>query len=169
MTDKTPEKFKNKMDLTYEQAFKMRYETQVETTNAFVPIIGREKAIATVEKLSEEKAIASAKQMVIHSADINNFADFKEFFKSQMNSPFMKNGITFTIVEDSERKLEFKITECLWAKVFKDLDETEQGYRYTCKLDFAMAKIYHPKVKLTRTKTLMEGDNHCNHTYTWEE
>ncbi|NPE08804.1 MAG: L-2-amino-thiazoline-4-carboxylic acid hydrolase [Asgard group archaeon] len=169
MSDKAPEKFKKKMDITFEQAFRMRFETQVDITNAFVPIVGKEKAFEIVEKLSEKKSIESAKQMVIHSEDINNFADFKAFFKKQMNSNMMKNTATFTIIEDSEKKLEFKITECLWAKVFKDLDETEQGYRFYCKPDYAMAGIYHPKVKLTRTKTLMQGNVYCNHTYTWEE
>ena len=169
MTDKTPEKFKNKMDLTFEQAFRMRFEIQVDITNAFVPIAGKEKAIKVVEKLYEKKAIESAKQMVIHSGDINNFADFKEFFMRQMNSDFYKNAITFTIIVDSETKLEFKITECLYAKVFKELDETEKGYRFYCKLDLVLAKIYHPNVKLTRTKTLMEGNECCKFTYTWEE
>jgi hypothetical protein len=169
MTDKTPKKFKAKIDMTYEQAFRLRFETQVDVTNAFIPLVGREKAIEIVEKMSEEKSVEAAKQWVKAYGSIKNFNDFKDFFKKQMASELMKHTTTFEIVEDSDEKLEFRITECLWAKVLKDLNETEQGYRVYCKPDYAMAKTFHSKVKLTRTKSLMEGNEYCNHTYTWEE
>jgi len=169
MTSNTPKKFTAKMDMTYEQAFRLRFETQVDVTNAFIPIVGREKAIEIVEKMSEEKSIEVAKHWVKGYGPIKNFQDFKDFFKKQMTSELMKHTTTYEIIEDSDEELEFKITECLWAKVFKELNETEQGYRIYCKPDFAMAKTFHPKVKLTRTKSLMEGKMYCNHKYTWEK
>ncbi len=169
MNDKSPEKYKNKIDLTYEQAFRLRFETQVDVTNAFVPVVGREKAIDVVEKMSEMKSVEAANHWVKGYGSIENFNDFKNFFKKQMSTELMKNALTYEIVEDSDEKLEFKITECLWAKILNDLNEAEQGYRIYCKPDFMMARTFHPKVKLTRTKTLMQGKEYCNHTYTWDK
>ena len=35
--------------------------------------------------------------------------------------------------------------------------------------DFAMAKAFHPNLKLVRTKSLMKGNDCCDSTYIWEE
>jgi hypothetical protein len=168
MNDKKPAKFFNKYETTYYDFFNLRFETLADVTNAFSEAIGREKAIDIVEKFSEEKSIEMIKKIVSQNP-ITNFNDFKKLFLSQMKSEFMNNAVTFTIKENTENKLEFKITECLWATAHKKMGETELGFCAFCKPDYAMAKTYHPKIKLTRTKTLMQGDEFCNHTYTWED
>jgi len=53
--------------------------------------------------------------------------------------------------------------------VFKEMKATDLGYVLNCQPDFAYAKACHPNVKLKRTKTLMQGDNYCDHTFYWEE
>jgi hypothetical protein len=168
MTEKKKTKFFNKLEVTYYNYFKLRFTTLADATNAFSKQLGKEKAIEIVAKLSEENSIEQVEQIVSQNP-VNNFNDFKELFLTQMNSDFMKNALTFTIKENSENKLEFEITECLWAIVHKEMRETELGYCAYCKPDYVMAKTYHPKIKLTRSKTLMQGDEFCNHTYTWED
>lgn len=36
-----------------------------------------------------------------------------------------------------------------------------------CKTDHAYAQASHPRIKLRRSKTLMEGHEHCDHTWYW--
>ena len=67
------------------------------------------------------------------------------------------------------RAIEFNVTECLWAKTFKELNAADIGYILCCRPDFAIARAYHPNIRLKRTKTLMQGDSYCNHTYYWKE
>jgi hypothetical protein len=55
------------------------------------------------------------------------------------------------------------------AKTFKELNATDIGYVLNCRPDFAMAKAQHPKLRLKRTQTLMQGDDCCNHTWYWKE
>ncbi|MFO7559095.1 MAG: L-2-amino-thiazoline-4-carboxylic acid hydrolase [Desulfobacterales bacterium] len=38
-----------------------------------------------------------------------------------------------------------------------------------CNGDFIFWETYHPNVRFSRTKTLIGGDDHCNHTITWVE
>lgn len=168
MSEKKPTKFYNKFETTYFNLFKIRFDTLADITNAFSKRIGKKESYEIVEKLSEEKSIESV-QKIIADNPINNFREYKELFLKQMNSDFMKNTTTFTITEETDNKLELKITECLWAKAHKDMNETKLGYCVYCKPDYAMARTYHPRIKLTRTKTLMQGDDYCNHCFTWKE
>ena len=141
----------------------------IDITNAFIPFVGKEQAYEIAAKLSEEKAVESVKQNISKIEPIKNFQDFKKLFKKQMQSKIMKNSCTYKIEEDSKDKLVFHITDCLWAKTMKDMKACELGYLISCKPDYALAETYHPNVKLVRTKTLMQGDKYCNHTYYWKE
>ena len=49
------------------------------------------------------------------------------------------------------------------------MNALDLGYIMFCQVDFAMAQAYHPKIKVKRTKTFMQGDSHCDFAYYWEE
>ena len=66
-------------------------------------------------------------------------------------------------------KIIFDVRECLWAKTFEDMEDKELGYVICCKGDFAMAPAVSPKLSLKRTKTLMQGDECCDHEWCWED
>jgi hypothetical protein len=57
----------------------------------------------------------------------------------------------------------------LHAEAFKELDAEDIGYLVACNPDHAYAKACNPRVKLRRTKTLMQGDEHCDHVWYWDE
>jgi hypothetical protein len=58
-----------------------------------------------------------------------------------------------------------KVTECLWAKTFREADAADIGYRCICRADYVTAKAFNPKLELVRDKTLMQGHACCNHRY----
>ena len=73
------------------------------------------------------------------------------------------------IVEDSKHAFEMKITECLTEVVFREMDAADLGYACVCHADFGLPVGINPKLKLIRTKTLMQGHDCCNHRYVWGE
>ena len=167
--EKSPHKFKNKFEISYEDFMVGRFQPMVGITRKLISELGEEKALQLVSEFIEEISIMQTKKTV-EKNPVENFSQFKEVFKKQMTSEFMKNSSSFTIVEDSDEKLEFNFSECLWAESMKKLGfDGEKGYKICCKADFAMATAFHPNVKLTRTKTLMQGHESCNHCYEWEE
>ena len=89
--------------------------------------------------------------------------------KEKDKSPFWTHVLTATYPEETPVKLSSHTTECLWAKTFKEMNATELGYILICRPDFAKARACHPKIRLKRTKTLMQGDSYCNHTWYWKE
>ena len=80
----------------------------------------------------------------------------------------MSNITTTEIVEKSENVLEMKVTECLIADVYREVNGSEIGYITHCYPDIVLAESFDPKMKLYRTKTLMQGDKYCNHRYVFE-
>ncbi len=76
--------------------------------------------------------------------------------------------MAYEVIEKSDEVYEMKVTECLWAKTFRDKNAADIGYATVCHGDFTEATAYHPKLKLKRTKTLMQGHDCCNHRWTWE-
>jgi hypothetical protein len=81
---------------------------------------------------------------------------------------FWSNVLTFQIIEDTPKAFELKVTECLWAKTYRDANAAGLGYLLSCYGDFASAKGFNPKMHMIRTKTLMQGDAFCNHRYVIE-
>jgi hypothetical protein len=70
--------------------------------------------------------------------------------------------LTLNITYEAEDRLEYTVTECLWAKTFREADAAEIGYAGVCYQDYPLAKAFNPEFKLVRTKTLMEGHDCCN-------
>ena len=170
--EKPPEKWQDKVDITYEDYFRAPYyiphKGVVELARELEGFMGKEKAHETVEKVFERLAIDQTKKQA-EEKPINNFEEYKNAYKESLNQPLASHAVNLTIVEETSKKLSVNITECLFAKTFKEMNAMDLGYLMFCKPDFATTKISHPKLKLTRTKTLMQGDECCNPTVTWEE
>lgn len=77
--------------------------------------------------------------------------------------------LTYDIVRDTPKAFEVKIKECLWAKTFIKNNAADIGHAMFCNRDFITAKAFNPRITLTRTKTLMQGNDYCNHIWTIED
>jgi len=168
MSDKGTHKFQEKLELTYEQYFKRSIEDAVELAGAFEHAMGKERALEAIRKWTE-RSVTDAVKHEMSKNPIRSFEDFKRLRKEQEKSPGWMHMLTLTHPEDTSEKYCYNITECLWAKVFKDMNAADLGYVLKCSHDFAMARAMHPKLGLKRTKTLMQGDDCCNHVYYWRE
>ncbi|MFX1391602.1 MAG: L-2-amino-thiazoline-4-carboxylic acid hydrolase [Promethearchaeota archaeon] len=160
---------RDKFEISYEDYFRTRFNGIVEIISILSPIMDKKKALEIIENLWEKKGI----ELIVHQLKtikpITNFREFKEIYKDQISTDYMNHCLNYEIVEDSENKIALKFTKCLWAKTFLELGAPDIGYAICCNPDFAMAKAFHPNLKLTRTKSLMKGDNFCDSTYIWEE
>ncbi|MGD2089545.1 MAG: L-2-amino-thiazoline-4-carboxylic acid hydrolase [Candidatus Aminicenantes bacterium] len=167
---KTPDtarkhKFQEDAKMTFEQVFAAAYRSDVQIMNALAKKIGKEKFITMLKDASAETAAEETKQMA-KSLPKNDLAGFTSVLKKP--DYFWKHTLTFEIVEDTQTAFEVKVTECIWAKTFHDFKAPDIGYAMVCHADFAVASAYNPKMKLTRTKTLMQGHDCCNHRWVME-
>lgn len=159
-------KFKEKAEMTYEEIFKLAYaEGMIPIMKQMAEALGRDKLIAMIKdaatRISVKETTEWARKFTKHDLQ----AWTAEFRKP---SQFWQHVITFQLVEDTPQAVEYKITECIWAKTFRDADAGDIGYAAICYGDIASAPAFNPKMKFTRTKTLMQGQPYCNHRYVLE-
>lgn len=127
--------------------------------------IGHDRFIEMLERASSEAAVDEAKKSTqnLPKKDLAAlFADIKS------DSYFWKHVVTYKFVEETDKAAEARITECLWAKTFREMDAADIGYAAICYPDFATTPAFNPKLKMTRTKTLMQGHDGRNHRWVME-
>jgi hypothetical protein len=56
------------------------------------------------------------------------------------------------------------VTDCVYARFFKELGEPELGFLLLCSADFDQVEEM-PSVELVRTQTIMQGADHCDFRY----
>ena len=73
------------------------------------------------------------------------------------------------MTKNSENEVQMNVTRCIFAEIAQELGIEEWGFRLYCKDDPHMVEGYNPKMEFKRTKTLMEGDDCCDHWYRLKE
>jgi hypothetical protein len=167
---KSPEKWKVKMDVTYEEYFRpspsiphpgiMNLVREMEQT------LGKERAHEIVERTATKQTVVGIKRAVAKEP-IQGFRDFVDARKNR--GSLSTHGTTDEIIEETDDRLVFNMTECLWARAWRDMGAADIGFLWNCKPDFALVQAMHPRLKLKRTRTLMQGDEYCDFTYYWDE
>ena len=152
-------KFQKNFCQTYEDAFIWRFGYYIDVMQRFAEYLGRDKLIEMIKRSIDETNKREGADNPEHT--------LKKYIESGKNT--FKNMMTWEIIEESDKVYEMKVTECLWAKTFRDRNAAEIGYATICYSDFSDARAYHSKLKLELTKTLMQGHDCCNHRWTWEE
>ncbi len=73
--------------------------------------------------------------------------------------------VEFTIEERTPEHLKFRATWCIWADEMRKQDAAEIGNAFYCCFDYGFCQGLNPAIRFTRTQTLMNGDDCCDHAY----
>ena len=85
-------------------------------------------------------------------------------YANEVKSGF-EDTLTMTILEDTKKTFEFKVTECITAETYLHSKAGDIGFAYHCHADYAWIRGFNKNIKLIRDKTLMQGHDCCNHRY----
>ncbi len=144
--------YKERSEMSYESIFNFAFRDHL------IPIL---KELST--RYSREEFLEMMKETASQAFTRKDVMDKSN---NNLNQVFWKHVIEREVVEDSDTAFELKITKCLWEKVYREADATDIGYSIVCHTDFATAEA--SKQKLIRTKTLMQGDDCCNHRWIYK-
>jgi len=116
--------------------------------------------------------IASKARLVVHREWMKGLSKRAPSRPSEVfeHSAFSVTGadsdlLVYDVAEDSSERFAVVIKKCKYSDFYKEQGSPEIGYAMHCALDFGEAEAYWPGITLTRTKTLMQGDECCNHCY----
>lgn len=77
-------------------------------------------------------------------------------------------AVTVSVLEANSRKLSFNVTRCRYAEMYQSLGLRDLGHCLSCSRDAAFANGFNPRIRLSRTQTLMEGAPHCDFRFILE-
>jgi len=157
-------KFSENLGMTSEETYRFFYGTFVPVLQVLARDFGRDKLVSELTKASEE----CMSRMVVTSTKDLPQKDMKAFLRwwdgIVAGAPFNK-AFVHEVIESSDKVLQVKFTQCLPAKLWREMDAADLGYALECSPVDAMAKAFNPKMKGSLLKTMMKGDSYCLNRY----
>jgi len=159
-------KFLEDSEMTFAEVFQNVYGPQVRILKGFEQEIGGEQFTAILKGITDRNVRREMSELA-KKAGKNDLATFTEDLRKP--NRFWQHALTFEVIEDTPKAYEVKVTECIWAKTLRGFNAGDLGYLLSCYGDYAAAEGFNPKMRMIRTKTLMQGDAFCNHRYVIEQ
>lgn len=122
-----------------------------------------------VDVLGREKAISLYKEFVDYATDemdtTRKFESLEDLHNGYFEGEKGPNCLISCLPKDG--KLVVRVDMCSWQMVLKPYEDPELAYLTSCYYDFHAAEVMNPNFRLTRTKTLMQGDGYCD--FCWHD
>ncbi|MEC9344927.1 MAG: L-2-amino-thiazoline-4-carboxylic acid hydrolase [Pseudomonadota bacterium] len=78
------------------------------------------------------------------------------------------NALEIDVVAHEPDRLEFNVTRCRYAEMYRALGIPELGALLSCNRDFALMEGFNAGAKLTRTQTILGGASHCDFRFRFD-
>lgn len=127
--------------------------------------IGNRKFIEVLKKSAAANMaeVVASMSKDIPVKDMKNFGDLVNSF---LSSPPLAGGFKYEIIENTEKVFEVKFTECIMAKLYREMGAADLGYAIECSPSDAVVKAFNPNARAVGGKNMMKGDAYCNER--WE-
>jgi len=107
----------------------------------------------TIEQIARNQGRELAEQL--GAADLTTFAQGIE--------PWSQNGaLELRILDQTPSQLDFDVTRCKYAELYRSLGIPELGAILSCSRDAAFIEGFNSAIRLERTQTLLGGATHCD-------
>jgi hypothetical protein len=123
--------------------------------------IGEEKAREMLSRAIRRAAIDAGAEMASRG---DSEADL-ESFKAILPLWTKDDALTIGVLDDKPGVLEFNVRRCRYAETYSAMGLSDIGDILSCDRDGAFCEGYDPRIKLTRTQTIMGGASHCDFRY----
>lgn len=75
------------------------------------------------------------------------------------------DALELEVLEAGDDRLDFNVTRCRYAELYRELGVPELGAILSCSRDAALIEGFNPSVRLSRTQTILGGATHCDFRY----
>ena len=113
---------------------------------------------AAVIRMAREGAARMAQDAPGGAPDLDSFRAIQHLWTAG-------DALRTEVLESTPTTFHFNVTRCRYAEMYHAMGLAELGVVLSCNRDGAFCEGYDPKLKLTRTQTLMQGATHCDFRY----
>jgi L-2-amino-thiazoline-4-carboxylic acid hydrolase-like protein len=127
--------------------------------------VGEERAKEILRRAIRRAAIEAGRDFAARApggADLQSFQDIQYLWT-------MDDALTIEVIEATPKIFDFNVRRCRYAETYRAMGLGEIGHLLSCNRDGAFCEGYDPRIKLTRTQTIMGGASHCDFRYRFEE
>lgn len=153
-----------KLSQSVETALSLPLDKQIARLRELEKIYGSEAVKKQAQVFVRDDMIKSWKKFAKEAGK----NDLKTFVDILWNRLCKAEGIQFTISAEEGGKTKIHCTHCPAVAEYKKLNALDWGYELYCRSDEYMFDGFNPNLKFERTKTLMQGHDCCNHTYSYK-
>ncbi|HEY1943093.1 MAG TPA: L-2-amino-thiazoline-4-carboxylic acid hydrolase [Roseiarcus sp.] len=123
--------------------------------------IGVERAREVLRKAVRRAAIAAGKAFGDRTPGGTDLTSFRA-----IQPLWTKDGaLEIETLQATPEAYDFNVRRCRYAEAYRKMGLAEIGSLLSCNRDGAFCEGYDPRLKLTRTQTIMEGADHCDFRY----
>lgn len=153
------------LGMSAEEVYSFFYGMFIPLLQSLENKIGSEKFIDLITKISNDgiESMVTSMTKDLQEKDLNAFASF---LKDILDTPPYNSAFTWEIVEQTDKVLELKYTECLPAKLLRSMNAADIGFALECSGAKAAAKAFNPKISVSNPKNIMRGDSVCIERFT---
>ena len=151
-------------------------------TDELAPMLERRRIEAEIlsevyETVKAAHGQAEARRVVGESVRRSAVAQGQAMAKAQGGAPGLKGfediqplwtrggTLEIEVREQGEKVFAFDVVRCRYAEMYRAMGLAEIGPLLSCQRDGSFCEGYDPRIKLTRTQTIMQGASHCDFRY----
>jgi hypothetical protein len=126
-----------------------------------VAALGAEQARAILAKAIVKDAIEHGKSYADRQDRPNDLDGFAALLPQWQEH----DALQIDFLEQSDETLDFNVTRCRYAEMYRELGLAHIGDLLSCGRDGSFCTGYNPDIDLTRSQTIMQGASHCDFRY----
>jgi len=151
------------MEISLMEKRKIEALIAVPLIKGYAELIGLEKSLEIAAGVIRGLARDAGRQMAAERGS-NCLRDLADIVKTLWSRSGEALEVEF--IELSEAVPDFRVTRCRYAEQYENPGLRKFGYCLSCIRDAAFAEGFNPKIKMSRTQTIMEGAPYCDFRFT---
>lgn len=144
-----------------------RIEKRKIEAEELIPVIKELEITMSIESISKLLMKFNEKEAYLRGKNmsVDNPADIISKLLEDIDTWGNGGDMEITFLEQTETTLFFDVKKCPYHELYVKLGIERYGVAFSCCRDEAFAKGFNAKLKLKRSKTLMEGGDCCDFRY----
>jgi hypothetical protein len=138
---------------------------------ALIPLMEELERFLPVKSISELLTNANKREAYTRGKNlsINNSSETIDTLFCDVSTWGNEGEIEINFIEKTKTSLSFDVRKCPYQELYKELGIERYGTALSCCRDESFARGLDVKLKLRRSRTLMEGGDRCDFRYTLED